>query len=189
MASPTRWTWVWVNSGSWWWTGRPDVLQFMSSQRIRHDWATELNWKWTETWFNLCPGIAIHLPRCRYGEEVGGPKCWTWVCSHFKSRSFQETKFQLVRISRYTSRLVPFVLESAWRIWRMGLFFPYSLSFEAVQRAHHYFQSHLRGSNLVPKPLLWTASLHLLQLLLSQAVSFVVSLLSANAPLLLDAVL
>ena len=44
MASPTRWTWVWVNSGSWWWTGRPGVLQSMGSQRVRHDWATELNW-------------------------------------------------------------------------------------------------------------------------------------------------
>ena len=44
MASPTRWTWVWVNSGSWWWTGRPGVLQFMGSLRVGHDWATELNW-------------------------------------------------------------------------------------------------------------------------------------------------
>ena len=44
MASLTRWTWVWANSGSWWWTGRPNVLLFMRSQRVRHDWATELNW-------------------------------------------------------------------------------------------------------------------------------------------------
>ena len=44
MASLTRWTWVWVNSGSWWWTGRPGVLQFMGLQSVRHDWATELNW-------------------------------------------------------------------------------------------------------------------------------------------------
>ena len=44
MASPTRWTWVWVNFGSWWWTGRPGVLWFMGSQRVGHDWATELNW-------------------------------------------------------------------------------------------------------------------------------------------------
>ena len=36
--------WVWVNSGGWWWTGRPGVLRFMGSQRVRHDWATELNW-------------------------------------------------------------------------------------------------------------------------------------------------
>ena len=49
MASPTRWTWVWVNSGSWWWTGRPGMLQFMGLQRVGHDWATELNW--TEPWF------------------------------------------------------------------------------------------------------------------------------------------
>ena len=44
MASPTQWTWVWVTSGSWWWTGRPGVLQSMGSQRVRHDWATELSW-------------------------------------------------------------------------------------------------------------------------------------------------
>ena len=44
MASPTQWTWVWVNSGSWWWTGRPSLLQSMGSQRIRHDRVTELNW-------------------------------------------------------------------------------------------------------------------------------------------------
>ena len=44
MALPTRWTWVWVDSGSWWWTGRPGMLWFMGSQRVEHDWATELNW-------------------------------------------------------------------------------------------------------------------------------------------------
>ena len=44
MASSTRWPWVWVDPGSWWWTGRPGVLWFMGSQRVGHDWATELNW-------------------------------------------------------------------------------------------------------------------------------------------------
>ena len=43
MASPTGWAWVWVNFGSWWWTGRPGMLQFMGSQRVRHNWVTELN--------------------------------------------------------------------------------------------------------------------------------------------------
>ena len=43
MASLTQWTWVWVNSGSWWWTGRPGVLQSMGSRRVGHNWATELN--------------------------------------------------------------------------------------------------------------------------------------------------
>ena len=41
MASPTQWTWVWVNSGSWWWTGRPGVLQSRGSQRVGRDWVTE----------------------------------------------------------------------------------------------------------------------------------------------------
>ena len=44
MALPTWWTWVWVNSGSWWWTGRPGVLWFMGSHRVGHNWVTELNW-------------------------------------------------------------------------------------------------------------------------------------------------
>ena len=49
MALPTRWMWVWVNSGSWWWTGGPGVPRFMGSQRVRHDWATELNWN--DIWY------------------------------------------------------------------------------------------------------------------------------------------
>jgi len=57
MASLTRWTWVWVNSGSWWWTGRPGVLRFMESQRVGHDWATELNW----TELNKFPSLFRYL--------------------------------------------------------------------------------------------------------------------------------
>ena len=47
MASLTQWTWVWVNSRSWWWTERPGILQSMESQRVGHNWETEL--KWTDT--------------------------------------------------------------------------------------------------------------------------------------------
>ena len=50
MASLTRWTWVWVNSRSWWWTGSPGVLQFMGSKRVEHDWATDLIW--SDLFFN-----------------------------------------------------------------------------------------------------------------------------------------
>ena len=53
MASPTRWTWVWVNSRSWWWTGRPGVLWFMGSQRVGYDLATELNWMLIICWNNI----------------------------------------------------------------------------------------------------------------------------------------
>ena len=55
MASRTRWTRVWVSSGSWWWAGRPGMLQSMGSQRVRLDWAIELNWA----------GFYL-LPHCRY---------------------------------------------------------------------------------------------------------------------------
>ena len=44
VASPTQWTWVWVSSRSWWWSGRPGVLQSTRSQRVGHNWTTELNW-------------------------------------------------------------------------------------------------------------------------------------------------
>ena len=43
MASPTRWTWLWASSGNWWWTGKPAMLQSLGSQRVGHDWVTELN--------------------------------------------------------------------------------------------------------------------------------------------------
>ena len=59
MASPIGWIWVWVSSGSWWWTRKPGVLQSMGSQRVGHDWVTEPNWT-DATWakcshFLICP--------------------------------------------------------------------------------------------------------------------------------------
>ena len=48
MASPMQWTWVWVNSRSWWWTGRPGLLQSMGLQRTGHDWVAKLNWTKTQ---------------------------------------------------------------------------------------------------------------------------------------------
>ena len=50
MASPTRWTWVWASSGSWWRTGKPGMLQSMGSQRIGQNWVTELNWTESAMW-------------------------------------------------------------------------------------------------------------------------------------------
>ena len=46
MASLTQWTWVWASPRSWWWTRKPGVLKSIGSQRVGHDWVTELNWKW-----------------------------------------------------------------------------------------------------------------------------------------------
>ena len=64
MASSIQWTWVWVSSGSWWWTGKPGVLQFMGSQRVRHK--NELTWP---TFGDRCPRIHLnpHLIRMILG--------------------------------------------------------------------------------------------------------------------------
>ena len=56
VASPTQWTCVCVDSRSWWWTGRSGVLRFMESQRVGHDWATELNWV-PYSWYWHSPNI------------------------------------------------------------------------------------------------------------------------------------
>ena len=69
MASPTWWTWVWVNSRSWWWTGSPGELRFMGSQRVGHDWVTELNWNTFKV------GVTVVLTLCikkqRQREMIG----------------------------------------------------------------------------------------------------------------------
>ena len=76
MASSTRWTWIWVNSRRWWWTGRLGVLRFMESQRVGHDWATELNW--TELVLATHSRNQTHSEgQCRWWNAVyytGGPK-------------------------------------------------------------------------------------------------------------------
>ena len=58
MASLTQWTWVWASSRSWWWTGKPGVLQSMESQRFRHNWVTELTELLSHVWFFVTPWTA-----------------------------------------------------------------------------------------------------------------------------------
>ena len=67
MASWTQWTWVWVNSGSWWWTWRPGIQQSMGSQRVGHDWVTDLtdwwnHWLATQTWDFYFPPVKVRSP-------------------------------------------------------------------------------------------------------------------------------
>ena len=75
MASPTQWKWVLVNSGSWWLTGRPGLLWFMGSQRVGHDWATELNWTdWTPDCNNANQGncswlLVFHWPTHLFSDH------------------------------------------------------------------------------------------------------------------------
>ena len=113
MATPTRWTWVWVNSRSWWWTGKPGVLQSIGSQRVRHDWATELNWGlyknsslpeefyclycccyvWSE-WERKSKNLGIHLDRGRWMWMLSsGLKTWRCIIS-----SWQEARILRNRV-------------------------------------------------------------------------------------------
>ena len=66
IASLTQWTWVWVNSGSWWWTGRPGLLLFMGSQGVKHNRVTELNWTlWSVPRWKLPPSQLLpRFPHC-----------------------------------------------------------------------------------------------------------------------------
>ena len=70
MASPIQWRWVWVNSGSWWWTGKPGVLQPMGLQRVRHDWATELNWTEAADLYFPLPKNALRAVKFFYSNTV-----------------------------------------------------------------------------------------------------------------------
>ena len=72
MASPTRWIWVWASSRSWWWTGKPGILHSMGSQRVGHDWATELNW--------IEKGSENHLmlPNSCLQRVIWG---WSYMCA------------------------------------------------------------------------------------------------------------
>ena len=94
MATPTQWTWVWVDSGIWWWTGRPGVLWFTGLQRVRHDWVTELNWTWYYQGplrFGSC--LPLHSIACYHSPCI----------SHYRSR----TLFSFLYLSIHLSYSVP----------------------------------------------------------------------------------
>ena len=83
MASSTQWTWVWVDSRSWWQTGRPRVLQFMGSQRVGHDWVTELNWTLNSPL--LCNLTYSQILKTRIWTSFGGGD-WELFCLSHQSR-------------------------------------------------------------------------------------------------------
>ena len=78
MASWTQWIWVWVDSGSWLWTGRPGMLWFMWSWRVRNDWASELNWtlKLLILWIIIYCGKHVKKWECRTLFPVSWETCW-----------------------------------------------------------------------------------------------------------------
>ena len=93
MASPTQWTQVWVNSGSWWWTGRPGVLWFMGLQRVRHDWATELNW--TEVGYCLNFMELVQVTNKKIEKKGNGYACVPWEESWGTNNNMRREMFNL----------------------------------------------------------------------------------------------
>ena len=90
MASLTWWTWVSVNSGSWWWTGRPGVLRFMGSQRVRHDSVTDLIWSVPGEPLNLWIGNPVYAPPswlasvCSAFILIFNKRKWIMLCDNWK---------------------------------------------------------------------------------------------------------
>ena len=83
MASPTQWTWVWVNSGSWWWTERPGMLQSMGSQRVGHDWVIELNWTdILNKFWNIVGRFNVHLRTFIGKKRIFSPFEFHWHFCH-----------------------------------------------------------------------------------------------------------
>ena len=83
MASLAQWTWVWANSGSWWRTGKPCMLQFMGSQRVRHDLVTKQQQWWTDRGNRIQPGLT---PVCWH--------CWPMVASGLLPNSWKDAPRQ-----------------------------------------------------------------------------------------------
>ena len=121
MASLTRWTWVWVNSRRWCWTGRPGMLWFIGSQKVSHDWATELNWtelNWTELKITTDGACSHEIKRCL----LLGRKVLTNLDSILKSRDITlPTKICLVKamifpVVRYGCESWTIKKAECWRI-------------------------------------------------------------------------
>ena len=105
MASLTGWTWVWVNSGNWWWTGRPGMLWFMGSQRVRHDWATELNWlNWYQKSLYLKKAVMLMV------VDANIPKFWFLLKTQILSLATKA-----VCCVPWSDRFVSFVIKKTLR--------------------------------------------------------------------------
>ena len=141
MASPIQWTWVWVISRSWWWTGRPGVLRFIGSQRVRHDWVTELNW--TETLSTSASSFCSDVPFSHFElklqlafknlfEQEGRTRCWryrwTWSISlsthisgiHLQTQKcVEKTSWEQTGVPDQRNRIYGTMQNSVgWRNWR-----------------------------------------------------------------------
>ena len=113
MASQTRCTWIWVNSGRWWWTGRPGVLRFMGSQRVGHDWATELNWTEWE-WIGAAQIWSGRL------NPVQNPKDNSWFCQFNLKEKTENGPWWSVRQNAFQTKASWTLDLNIWCMWPEG---------------------------------------------------------------------
>ena len=121
MASPTRWTWVWVNCRSWWWTGRPDVLRFMGSQTAGLDWVTELNWTDDAncTW---SAWVLVH-GKCSISSKIIIINVVTSLQTYFGKHFFLGLSI-LVRLPRNRCSFIFFFHIWYQNHWAVSFYFP-----------------------------------------------------------------
>ena len=121
MASPTQWTWVWINSESWRWTGRPGVLRSMGSQRVGHDWETELDWTCI---LSVCARVcgvcipALALQKCTSIFTKYIALCVSWEAL-LSTRNIWATRFTVASVSL-----------NAWAVSHLHARFPSSVKCE-----------------------------------------------------------
>ena len=148
IASPTRWTWVWVDSGSWWWTGRPGMLGFMGLQRVRHDWATELNWTFSLALIlapfvlldNSFPLSTSPLSSKGWSGMVGCISLMFQYVSMFKEH-WMKNCGAVFRLTIKGSWIDWWCLPSIWTCclltWLVSVFLPYLVFSDYVSTTHH----------------------------------------------------
>ena len=135
MASPTQWTWVWINSGRWWRTRKPGVLQSMVSQTVGQDWVTEQQQKWHQS-LQLKKKKIIHLARWSiWSEAVSRGLGWAHACVSGKN----------------------------WAYWPLGLwplfFFTWPVNFQST--SFHSFPWQPQGPSAVRKGESWCSGVAL----------------------------
>ena len=141
MASPAQWTWVWANSGRWWRTGRPDVLWFMGSQRLGHDWTTEPqtihvypDWSslisgrepsgnsgTSHGLWRRCLGPQLHLECCKYTTDGALVKVLRYSCREL------QVKQKLSLWFLYFSSFSTLYLYNTSALWFEHIYFYYTL--------------------------------------------------------------
>ena len=106
MASLTQWTWISVNSRSWWWTGRPGVLRFMGSQRVGHDWVTDLIWsdlKPTDKLLERC--TSVETTWVSKEEEAGSRSVYLKSHCSYVSLFFPQTLTEFSGLRQFEDEL------------------------------------------------------------------------------------